>query len=547
MNAPALIALGAALLSGCFGLDHRATTDTASADGASFDTAGDTLSSSTACEAKQGNLHLSVDVYAGDPLIAYLIVAPRVRERHAPITLDVSWRQWNSGWELEELVVVLDDAQEIEVAVTDLEVVDETDTRRATRVALDSGVGVPVEVRARFAWGDQACDASDALEPLPDVIGARVTAAALGADGTLWTGTLLDGLIGHGVDGRTLDYRGVYSFDPYEPTWAGPQSQLVMTLARQGARGMWLGTATTGISWFDPGPAALDPSDDVWLHHQPPAPEDESLKELRETVTVVAPDGEAGLYVGTLDGLWYVRHDGDPAAVTWTRLASGVVFAVAPLDDGRVLAGFTTVVAPEALADTTLAASWALAEAPLLVLDVAGTPDDPDDDAATWLQPGDATGVISLWARPDGVLLGTDHGLFAWRPDDQEDPILGLLTVVGPDLAVTSLDGAGDGVWVAARSSCDPEAGLLARVQLDLTAADPVTAIVPVDLEGHGIPPHVSLVRALDGGDLLVSTLVADTSARDLTPPACVESLDPAALDVDTWLLPGDGGPASPL
>ena len=285
----------------------------------------------------------------------------------------------------------------------------------------------------------------------------------------------------------------------------------------------------------------------MWIHLLPPAPEDPDLKELRETTTALAPDGDRGVYVGTLDGLWYAGYDGDPAGASWTRLADGPVFSVAVLEDESLVAGFTTVVQPEDLEGGTLADVWGLASAPFLHLDVAGTPGDSADDDATWLVAGDATGVVALEAIPGGALVGTDHGLFAWSLSDPEEEPGALAAIVGPALAVTSLSRAGDEVWVAARHACDPSRGLVVRASVDLTASEPINAIVPLDLAGLGIDPHVSLVRALSGGDLLVSTLVADTAWRELTPPSCRETLDPRSLSTEAWIVPADGGPAARL
>jgi|GEM_PF-3388808 len=538
--------LTAGLLGGCFDLgssssgttDTRVHSDTLSGDTATFDR----------CGALQANV--AVDVRSSsDQLLELLVLAPRVRERHLPATLELSWPQ-SPAWHLSQVTLGLSDGSELHLAPEDEVPATESSWLDSRAFSLAPGLPPVTELRASFTREDEAtCSVVEAVEPEADALGTRVTAMAAGPGGTLWTGTLMNGLVGFvgGPGGEIVHYAGVSSVDPYDPSWPGPQSGLVLAVARQGERGLWLGTATTGVSWFDPGADALAEGDDVWIHLQPPAPDDPDLKELRETVMALAPDGDRGLYVGTLDGLWYLRHDGDPAGGTWTRLADGLVLTVAPRDDGRVLVGFTTVVTAEGLGESTLADTWEQAETPLLVLDTGGTPDDRGDDEVDWRWPGNATGVLALDLRPGGAVVGTDRGLYGWLEDEVEDPIVGLLEVADASLAVTSLADAGDGVWVAARSACDPTAGLLARAQLDLLAEDPVAAVVPVDLAGHGIAPHVSLVRVLDGGDLLVGTLVADTAWRDLTPPDCREDLDPRELSADTWILPVDGSPATPL
>lgn len=336
---------------------------------------------------------------------------------------------------------------------------------------------------------------------------------------TIWTATPLLGLVGITAEDAVIHYPGVSSTDPYDPTWQGPQAELVLAIEPDpdAPRAMWLGTAFTGISWFDPGPSATDEGDDVWLHAQPTDVVDDGALEIAQTTIALAP-ADGGLWIATLNGLYRATRDGQHLSVE--RAADGAALAVAR-GDNFVWAGFTTQLDLRSEEDRELVASWPQARSSLLQIDrVSG-----EQVEIFRTEPV----VTALIADGDELWVGTPHGLMH-VVDRAVVPVPpSLQTPVG--LAIVSLSPArAGGFWLAAYDECGREPGVLWHVQ-------PNTGSV-TDYSARGFGEHhFKSVRELPSGDLLVSTLATPmTWDAPVTASGC-KPLEGAFTTADTYLL----------
>lgn len=318
-------------------------------------------------------------------------------------------------------------------------------------------------------------------------------------DGTIWTATPHHGLVGLAADGTVVRKAGVPTAAPWDPAFAGPQSDLVLSLAPEGRDALWVGSAVTGVSWFDP-------AGDTWIHGQPEV-SGFLGNELAQTPVALAPDGDRGVWVASLNGLWHARLAG--SVIDWERATDGAALAAAVDGEGRVWAGYSLaqLVEPEGTDAQGRAYGTPLASPGGTLAMI-----DPEDGTVTWAL-ADLQAVTAVLPRAGRVWLGTPHGLArATRLAGEigvellDNSVFGL----DEDLAVTGLAAARDGgLWVAAHAECEADRGRLLKIELD--AAGEVARVVDHGTAGFG-ERDFAWARELDDGSLLVSTYVPTIS-----------------------------------
>jgi ligand-binding sensor domain-containing protein len=326
----------------------------------------------------------------------------------------------------------------------------------------------------------------------PFIYGVNALSLAEAGPDALWVGTSHDGLLLLRRDEtgsvQSVHYAGGLLSDARPTEFQGPQGNMITRLELQGYHGVWMGSWARGLTYLDAGDDLFDPTDDRWAQYLPPDPlldsqddQEEFLfwlaQEFRETVTALLADGDKGIWVGTMNGLYYLDHDGrplSPSEAVWTRLEDGVVLAIEAGDEDEIWVGFATDIDTQAVN-----ASWLPASSPLLRLRHGGTPDDTNDDLQTWLTPGvdaqnNATraqaaipqNVLSLLATPGGMWVGTDNGLFLWVNEESSGSWLSWSDGDGVlyDGDVSSLANADDGaIWIGAFDVCGADGGALMR------------------------------------------------------------------------------------
>ncbi len=378
--------------------------------------------------------------------------------------------------------------------------------------------------------------------PLPPASALHALAAVRATDGTTWLATPHHGLVGVTSDGRVIEYAGVASADPWDPAAHGPQSGLVLALAPAGARALWVSSAVTGISWFDPGGDAMLRADDVWIHGQPAATPP-LAGELAQTAIAIAPDPTDvnGLWVGTLNGLYHARRAG--GQIDFARIADGFAMSVSVDSYGRVWAGFSTQVMIEAPAEDNEVGGTSVPLMPavgaLLVVTPGSDPHDPSSADLRWaLEDEDA--VTALITDATGAWVGTPYGVGRVSDDALTlEPVPAI--TFDDELAVVDLEPTSDGFWLAARAECEVDRGRLLRVQLDDDGA--IEAVVDHSATGFG-EHDFAWVHALPTGELLVSTLVPVPNGLtgDLAPTARGCQMAPATeRSADLYVLSPDG------
>ncbi|MCB0360085.1 MAG: hypothetical protein KDD44_10625, partial [Bdellovibrionales bacterium] len=322
----------------------------------------------------------------------------------------------------------------------------------------------------KYLLGKQPDTAPYVDTPLPKMTFApEVGALSLAElDGTIWVGTSHEGLIGLrqqlGGAVRSIHYAGNLLWTDQLETYPGPQGNMILRILAQRGR-LWLGTFMRGLTLFEPGDP-FERADDRWVHYRVPYdldgcfarwPNDilallwcEFARELADTVTAIEPHGDEGLWVGTLNGLYYLdlRHGAENAS--WAaRVADGVILSLADDGRGHLWVGTSTQVDP---ADSLLALNllrdiwiefplivrevWPQPEEPLLRIDYGSNPALPQMQRKTWYNPRrDGFSSDPSWipdryfhgtvfalaldpARPGTLFVGTDRGLVAadFRP-----------------------------------------------------------------------------------------------------------------------------------
>jgi len=379
--------------------------------------------------------------------------------------------------------------------------------------------------------------------PTPPASAFHATAALRTNDGTTWLATPHHGLVGVTTEGRVIDYVGVASAVPWDPAAREPQSGLVLALAPAGGRALWVSSAVTGISWFDPGDDAMLRADDRWIHGQPLA-EPQLAAELAQTAVAIAvdPTDPNGLWVASLNGLYHARKQGEQ--IDFVRVAEGFALSLAVDPYGRVWAGFSTQVLIDVPDEDDLVAGPVVhltpASGALLVLTPGSDSHDPSNADLRWaLEDEDA--VTSILPDAHGAWVGTPYGLTRVSDDALTLGAVPAVTL-GPDLAVVDLAPTSDGFWLAARAECEVGKGRLLRVQLDDSGA--IIAVVDhSDAMGFG-ERDFAWLQTLPSGELLVSTLVPVpkglTGDQSVTARGC--ALAPASeRSADLYVLAPDG------
>ncbi len=331
----------------------------------------------------------------------------------------------------------------------------------------------------------------------PVTFGVNALALVEGDEGVLWTGTSHDGLLGlrAEADGSvtSIHYPGGQLLSERTADFQGPRGNMITRMVEQ-VEGIWLGSWSRGLTWFHPGKDPLDKGDDYWTHFLPPAHPDIAslqlgegdawlLQEFTETITALLPDGDEGLWVGTLAGLYYLHHGGEPWATmnpVWTYITDGTVLSLASQSADHLWVGFST----EHDSDF-MTSSWQRAKTPLLFLNTSGTPTDPSDDEESWMVPGGETGdmnstVLSLLVGIDVLWVGTDHGLYVYETLSEGCSVelgewylwsdeRGLLS----DGDILTLTAQGDNViWIGAFDVCGDDGGGLMRLDHGGTPLD---------------------------------------------------------------------------
>ncbi len=430
-------------------------------------------------------------------------------------------------------------------------------------VSLPARAVHPGELLAVRVAGTTEAHTEEVRVPSASDFRHHAIALAQTSDGTLWTGTPHNGLVGVTAAGRSVRYVGVDTRDPWDPFARGPQSGLVLAVepARAAAPGevapgdvarseaLWIGSATTGVSYFDPGPDVVASSDDLWIHGTPGTSAAGTAVELAETPVVLrATRAGDGVWVGTLNGLFHVARDG--FALRWTLLAEGPVLAVAESADGVVWVGSTTEVTSE-----SRVAGWPSPGGALLAVDPAAGASPP---IRSYL--ADTTAVLAILPRApvvpvdgddgDGTLwLGTPRGLYRFHPaSDAGLPVTERMNAaVGlrDGLAVVQLAADGeDAFWIAARSECASDEGQLIKVAL----GDNGAIAWATDYSDAGFGERAfNVVRVLAGGEVAVSTLVPRLrlfAASEMVSgdAPCDAPIADQAATADTYLLAPSSG-----
>jgi hypothetical protein len=438
---------------------------------------------------------------------------------------------------------------------------DGDDTTWSARFADPSEIAGGGRVQASFTRDDGAMTLTRAFDAQP----LRLNALSLaeGAGGTIWAGTSHSGLLAlrREEDGHvtSLHYAGCVIGSDHPQDFAGPAANMVTRIARQGERGLWLGSPMRGVAWLDPGKDAFAKGDDRWAHHVPDpgfACSDEEFDvscNLAQTVTALLPDGETGLWVGTLNGLYHLDHGGNPEdveAAVWTRLLDGPVTSLALAPDRVLWVGFATSLGgPSSGLD-----GWPAAASSLAALRDGGTPTDLRDDAVSnHVLDGAPDGtpapdVLSL-ARVDGALFaGTDRGILAFDAtgDVPARPRLTRWDEADlPDGDVLALGLAPDGaLWAGAFDVCGTDGGALVRLDLRGTPLDPTDDVRVAYTAADGLKDaDVSGIAFLASGEVAFTTFdldpraVADTLGASAT--AADEGCRPTGHDGLTLLDPG--------
>jgi len=356
--------------------------------------------------------------------------------------------------------------------------------------------------------------------PAPPESAFHAHAAVRQDDGTTWLATPHHGLLGVTTSGRVIHYQGIDSLASWDPMAREPQSGLVLDLARAGGRALWLSSATTGVSWFDPGPDPLSTADDEWAHGQPGgAPP--LAAELAQTAVAIAPDASDsdGLWIASLNGLHHARRTAD-GQIDIARVADGTALSLTVDADGRVWVGLTTQVALEAPDEEDIAPGptvpIARAVGALLVVEPGHDPHDPSAATLRWAL-ADEDAVSAVLADVDrtnervrGAWVGTPYGLGYVALDETLTlaPLPAEALALG-DLAVVGLEATRGGFWLAARAECQQDVGRLLRVTIDDAGA--IAEVADLSDAGFG-ERDFAWMHELPSGDLLVSTLVPKLS-----------------------------------
>ncbi len=307
----------------------------------------------------------------------------------------------------------------------------------------------------------------------------NVTSIAADADDPhlLWLGTAEVGLLAYHLgedpldpaDDTALPYGGreiedVDIIPPRGRPWQGgggyanqrEPAGLALFDAVHAQGGVFVGAGWRGVSYLDDNGTPWDREDDRYaLFHPGMNLEPETFEAgLANCVTAIVPDGEHGLWFGTLQGLFHVDHRGtlfnagddvwtafdatdryDPNIMRLTVDAGGRVWIASFDTDGANAGNTVTLLDPGGTPSDTGDDTWVRLALPegfpaessalatdgdvvyigtsngLYLLDHGGTPLDPADD--TWRRLGLDDGladddVAALALRPDGQLwVGT--------------------------------------------------------------------------------------------------------------------------------------------
>lgn len=350
----------------------------------------------------------------------------------------------------------------------------------------------------------------------------------------LWLGTLETGLLAYHLgddpldpaDDRALPYGG-HLLDLADITppggrpWLGsrgvayqhePAGQVVLAVAHaQG--GVFVGAAWRGVSYLDDRGTPFERVGDRYALFHPGtqlAPETFEAG-LANTVTAIVADGERGLWLGTLHGLFHVDHRGtlfDAGDDIWTVFDSAGAYdpniSRLALDDaGRIwIASFDT--------------DGGHSGNTVTMLDPGGTPSDVGDDA--WVRlalpegfPAEATGLA---VDGDRVFMGTSEGLYlldhGGTPlDPADDRWRHASTAEGLiDDDIGAIAPRPDGrIWVGAYDICAGDGGGLMLIDADACLADGACAPeVRYTVDDGLLDDDVSSLHILPDGSVALGT-----------------------------------------
>ena len=219
--------LAGLLLTGCFGVSDHGTSSQTDTD--TTQNADTVRPHGVTCE-DLGDLVVASVSAGRDVLLRMLVQVPERRERHVLATLDVSWSGAHS-WTFDEARVGFASGAPEVTLTRDDAAPTAADNSDDVALWLAAGEEVPTTVDVTLLRdGEAPCTVSLDL-PAPPPVAARVTSAVADADGMIWSGTVMDGLIGHAgrdVAAPTIHYAGVLSTAPYDTSYPGPQSGLIL-------------------------------------------------------------------------------------------------------------------------------------------------------------------------------------------------------------------------------------------------------------------------------------------------------------------------------
>jgi|GEM_PF-1921182 len=504
LSASAALCLAA---SGCGDDGHRVPTDVTT----------DTTPDAQTCEPTvlaPDTLFASWDNARGDKATDALVLFADATTRFARVprlTLGTRPAGFNTSRFIIETVERLDATGDVIHRGNICNLADELESCTDGVMRLDRGVQPGDNLAVTLTWrereGRAGCESptvetqvvritmGDDVLPAAPPASTRALAAHTTSNGTLWFGLLGHGLTALASDGTTAFYGAVPSDVPWLAEIPAPQTPLLFAIEDAGDGALWIGGATTGVTWFDPGAKLNSRDDDAWLHGQPVTVEDDPLKELAETTVALLPDGDGGLWVASLSGVHHVTR-GTPT-LNFDTVAPGAYFALAVDSDGTLWAGHS--------ATDAIIAEW------------GGEDGDPWPEAAliairkgeggafttTAYDVGFDT-VTAIAVDGDTVIVGSPAGVFAFDRKAATPAVRPVAAALLGGLTITGLAVEARGVWVGARDECVADAGKL--VLIDVAGSDDIVIADATDA-GFGTRDFNALKRLADGR-LFVSTVV---------------------------------------
>lgn len=363
----------------------------------------------------------------------------------------------------------------------------------------------------------------------------------------LWLGTFEAGAVGYHLGADPIDpdddrftalggpglglteVLGPAPADGFEVSTAPPG--LIVLSMRAAHGGVYIGTAFRGLAWFAGADTPDVTADDRFARFQPGhlvGREDTWIDlgwGLAGSVTHIEPEGETGVWLGTLNGLFHLDHGGtpfDPSDDRWTVFEDAGRYDPNIAHLARDAAGYVWLAAFDISQDIDTADGARPARDQrnaLVVLDPNGTPDRTDDDRWAHLDPpadfpDDAT---SLAIDGDRVWIGTTGGLWLLEhggtpldtADDHWQRFDRRTGLADEDIGAVLVRPDGR-VWVGSFDVCGGEGGGLALLDPAACPADDwCPPVVEYTVADGLIDDDVSSLHALPGGEIVFGSFNA--------------------------------------